>query len=204
MEQAIKIMKKKQFIKNEADKVLSKEMSDKMWKKATVRLDKILKKYESLPKGVHSHTDSFIFPSAAIYLTAKEFMTEEQAYAIIENASASKTKALGEKLAKVLKLPLMKGFFLKMWNSMTKKQFGEDGGFKNRFYPPKKGDFRMDILACPYCNYFSELGCFELTKIFCDNDERSYGNLSGLKFERKGTLGKGAECCDFHLYRVKE
>ena len=83
MEQAVKIMKKKQFIKNEADKVLSKEMSDKMWKKATVRLDKILKKYESLPKGVHTHTDSFIFPSAAIYLTAKEFMTEEQAYAVI-------------------------------------------------------------------------------------------------------------------------
>ena len=86
---------------------------------------------------------------------------------------------------------------------MTKKQFGEDGGFKNRFYPPKKGEFRMDILACPYCRYFTELGCFELTKIFCDNDDRGYGNLPGLKFDRKGTLGKGAECCDFYLYKTR-
>jgi hypothetical protein len=86
---------------------------------------------------------------------------------------------------------------------MTKKQFGPKCGFKNRFYPKKKGEYRMDILACPYFRYFSELGCPELTKIYCENDERMYGNLPGLKFERTGTIGKGSDHCDFYLRRVK-
>jgi hypothetical protein len=49
----------------------------------------------------------------------------------------------------------------------------------------------------------TELGCPELTKIFCENDERVYGNLPGLKFERTGTLGKGAKRCDFYLRKVQ-
>ncbi len=73
------------------------------------------------------------------------------------------------------------------------------GALKNKFYPKKKGEFRMDITACPYCRYFRELGCPELTEIYCENDDRVYGNLPGLKFERTGTLGKGAERCDFRI-----
>ena len=53
-----------------------------------------------------------------------------------------------------------------------------------------------------FCRYLTELGCPEITKIFCENDERIYGNLPGLKFERKGTLGKGAEKCDFCIRKI--
>ena len=67
----------------------------------------------------------------------------------------------------------------------------------------KKGEYRMDIVSCPYWRYMTDLGCPELTKIFCDNDERVYGNLPGLKFERTGTLGKGAKRCDFYLRKVQ-
>ena len=39
-------------------------------------------------------------------------------------------------------------------------------------------------------------------RIYCENDERVYGDLPHLKFERTGTLGKGAERCDFYLKKV--
>ena len=81
--------------------------------------------------------------------------------------------------------------------SMLEKKFGPKNGFQNRFYPKETGVFRMDILACPYCRYFGELGCPELTKIYCANDDRVYGKLPGLRFERAGTLGTGADRCDF-------
>ena len=61
----------------------------------------------------------------------------------------------------------------------------------------------MDILECPYNKYFTELGCPELTKIFCRNDELAYGNLPGLNFIRTTTLGRGGERCDFCLRRAK-
>ena len=92
--------------------------------------------------------------------------------------------------------------FIKIWNPLTRKIFGPNSGFKNVFYPKKKGEYRMDIVACPYNQYFTELGCPELTRIFCTNDNRCYGNLPGIEFKRSGTLGTGADRCDFYLRKL--
>ena len=195
-------MKKKQFIKAEMDRQISADLSDKIWKQSTAVLTRMLRKYADIPDGVHSHTDMFIFPSAAIYITAQKYVSKEQAYSFIEKAAAEKTEKLGKMLAKIMVLPFMRDIFIRMMDKMTKKKFGKECGFRNRFYPKKKGEYRMDVLACPYCKYFTELGCPELTKIFCDNDERGYGNLPGLKFERKTTLGKGGDQCDFYFHKI--
>ncbi len=203
MDQADRIMKRKALIKAEMDKALPKKQSDELWRKAADRLEEILTRYSALPKGAHTHTDNFIFPSAAVYLTVKEAVGQESAYDIIEKAAVSNTLPMGKKLARLMKIPGMNNLFIKVWDPMTKKMFGPDNGFKNVFYPKKKGEFRMDIIACPYCRYFGELGCPELTKIYCENDDRVYGNLPGLKFERIGTLGKGAERCDFCIRLIK-
>ena len=202
MATAQQIMKKKTFIKEEMDRQLTKKQSDYLWKKSTGRLADILDQYAFLPKGVHTHSDNFIFPAAAIYLTAKEHIPAEKAYGIIENSAIANTTAMGEKLAKMMKIPGMSSFFISLWDPISKKMFGESSGFQNVFYPREKGAYRMDIVACPYNRYFRELGCPELTKIFCENDERTYGNLPGLQFIRTSTLGKGGERCDFYLKKV--
>ncbi len=199
METAEKIMKKKAAVKAEIDKVLPRTQSDTLWREATAKLDGFLDRYGALPKGVHMHTDSRILPSAAIYLTVKDVIGIDNAYRVIENAAVQKCRSIEKKLRKLMKLPGMQSLFLKAWDPMTKKLFGSGNGFQNVFYPKKKGEYRMDVTACPYCRYFTELGCPELTKIFCENDERIYGNLPGLAFERTGTLGKGADRCDFCL-----
>lgn len=202
MSTAKQIMQKKAFIKTQMDQQYPKAESDRIWKLATRKLDEILKRYESLPKGIHTHTDNYIFPSAALYLTAREIIGEEKAYKIVEDAAIYNSSSAGKKLAKLMKIPGMAGLFVKVWDPMTRKMFSTGNGFRNRFYPKKKGEYRMDVIACPYCKYFSELGCPELTKIFCDNDERVYGNLPRIAFRRKSTLGKGADCCDFYLKKL--
>lgn len=202
MNKAEKIMKKKAVIKAELDKALPKAQSDALWQKATAKLDGLLTRYGDLPKGVHMHTDSRILPSAAIYLTVKEAIGPEKAYRIIEDAAVQLCAEIEKKLQKLMRLPGMQSLFVKAWDPMTKKLFGAGNGFQNVFYPKKKGEYRMDVTSCPYCRTFTELGCPELTKIFCENDERIYGRLPGLKFERTGTLGKGAERCDFCLRKV--
>ena len=202
MKNAEKIMKKKAVIKAEMDKTLPKAQSDALWREATAKLGEFLTRYGSLPKGVHMHTDSRILPSASIYLTMKDVIGQEKAYQIIEDAAVQICKPLEKKLRKLMMLPGMQSLFVKVWDPMTKKLFGPENGFKNVFYLKKKGEYRMDVISCPYCRYFTELGCRELTKIFCENDERIYGNLPGLIFERTGTLGKGSERCDFCLRKA--
>ena len=202
MTEAEKIMKKKTFIKAELDRLLPGAQSDEIWRAATKRLEAILEQYSSVPKGARMHTDSRIFPSAAIYLTAGERIGAEQAYKILERGAVNNCAGIREKLAKLMKIPGMPGLFVSLWDPMTKKMFGPDNGFQNVFYPKKKGEYRMDITSCPYNRYFTELGCPELTKIFCENDERLYGNLPGVRFERTSTLGKGGERCDFCMKTI--
>ena len=184
------------------DRQFPQSLSDDLWSKAEIRLDGILKKYSSLTGGVRTHTDHYIFPAAAIYLTLCQVTSKENAYAVIKNAAIRNSTEVGRKLAKLMKLLGMRSLFVWVWNPMVKKLFGPNSGFKNVFYPKKKGEYRMDVTVCPYCRYFTELGCPELTKIFCANDERCYGNLPGLSFQRTGTLGTGADRCDFYLKKI--
>ncbi len=196
---AEQLMKKKEIFRQELNTRTPK--SDELWKKATKRLSEIQERYGELPKGIQPHANK-IFPAAAIYLSVKEELGDQAAFSVIENGAIKNCAGIEKKLAKLMRAPGLPGLFIKMWDPMTKKIFGPNNGFKNVFYPKKKGEYRMDIISCPYSRYFTELGCPELTRIFCENDERIYGNLPGLKFERTGTIGKGAERCDFLMKKV--
>ena len=191
------IMKRKGHIKAEMNRQLSFTDSEECWARATALLDHFLKKYASLPEGVHFHTDVNIFPVAAVYLAVKERVGADVAYSIIENAAIYLCESYRPKIDQMMKLPGMNHLFVKIWDPLTKKVFGESGGFQNRFYENRGGEYRMDVLACPYHRFFTELGCPELTKIFCENDERIYGGLRDVKFERTGTIGTGSPKCDF-------
>ena len=197
-----KIMKKKGRFKAEIDRRLPKAQSDALWQKATDRLAALLEQYSSLSDGVRFHTENKIFPAAAIYLTLKESIGQSEAYQVMENATFKTADAAAKKLKALLRLPGMRSLFVKMWDPLTRKMFGGKSGFQNVFYPKKKGEYRMDVVSCPYNRYFTELGCPELTKISCGADDHVYGDLPGLKFERTTTIGRGGERCDFCIRKV--
>ncbi len=193
-----KMLKEKSFFKDEIEKRFSKEDSEKIWKQAHERLAAIYQAYPDLPKGVAAHTDPMIFPAAAIYLAVKE-VSPDTAFDLMELVMKERAQKAGSALAKMAKIPGFKRFFLSMWDPVSHKKFGEAAGFKNVFYPSKKGSFKMDITSCPYNNYLTELGCQELTILFCKNDVYAYGSIPGLTFTRQGTIGGGAAVCDFNM-----
>ncbi len=203
MDKARKIMKKKARFKAALDKRVSKKKSDALWRRATERLAQYLERYADLPKGVRFHTESRILPAAAVYLTLKESIGRPEAYRVIEEATFRTAEDFGRKLAALMRLPGMRDAFIGIWDPMTRRLFGEDSGFQNVFYPKKKGEYRMDVVSCPYFRYYTELGCPELTKISCGADDRLYGSLPGLKFERTTTLGRGGERCDFCIRKIR-
>lgn len=194
----IKTLKGKEAFKKEISSRFSQTECDKVWRDAHKRLYKMYIGHQGLPKGVAMHTDSFIFPAAAIYLAMKE-INPDTAMDVMKKVMAEKSGKTGDMIAKFCRLPGFKKFFLRMWDSMSHKMFGEASGFKNVFYPKEKGCFRMDITQCPYNKYLTEQGCPELNILFCENDVHSYGNLPGLKFTRTRTIGAGDDLCDFKM-----
>ena len=195
---ARKVMKSKKLFKTEIAKRFAPSETEKIWADAENRLFELYASHTDLPKGVSAHTDSFIFPAAAIYLAMKE-ADSEIAYDIMKTKMAEKSDKMGQMIAKCCRFPGFKKFFLSMWDTMSHKMFGETAGFKNVFYPKEKTCFRMDITQCPYHTYLTEAGCPELNILFCENDVHSYGNLPGLKFTRTKTIGAGDELCDFKM-----
>lgn len=198
----LKTLKSKQVFKTEISKRLSSAECEKVWNDSYERLYKMYADHLDLPKGVSMHTDSFIFPAAAIYLSMKE-ADADIAYDVMKKIMAQKSTKTGQSIAKCCRIPGFKKYFLKMWDSMSHKMFGETAGFKNVFYPKQKDCFRMDIIQCPYNKYLTEQGCPELNILFCENDVHTYGNLPGLKFSRTKTIGAGDELCDFKMELIK-
>ena len=195
---AWKVLKRKKLFKTEIAKRFAPSESEKIWADAENRLFELYASHTDLPKGISAHTDSFIFPAAAIYLAMKE-ADSEIAYDIMKTKMAEKSDKMGQMIAKCCRFPGFKKFFLGMWDSVSHKMFGESAGFKNVFYPKEKDCFRMDITQCPYHTYLTEAGCPELNILFCENDIHSYGNLPGLKFTRTKTIGASDELCDFKM-----
>lgn len=202
MNNAEKLLNKKKVYKTEMDKVLPKDQSDKIWKQSAVRLESILEKYDPVADGMRMHTNK-IFTSAAVYLSLKDEIDPDIAYSIMEKSVYESCASAAVKLGAIMKIPGMKSLFIRIWDPLTKKVFGPGNGFKNIFYENKKGEYRMDVVSCPYHRYFTELDCPELTRISCKSDDLVYGNLPGIKFERTGTLGRGNDRCDFYIRKSK-
>jgi hypothetical protein len=194
----VRIMKSKKAFKAEIEKRFSASEGEKIWKNAHRRLCKMYSEHESLPKGISAHTDSFIFPAAAIYLSMKE-KNPDIAYDVMKQVMAIRSEKMGQSLARCCKIPGFRRFFLSMWDTLSHKMFGEASGFKNVFYPKEKDCFRMDITQCPYHKYLTELGCPEINVLFCENDVHMYGKLPGMRFTRTMTIGSGGELCDFKM-----
>lgn len=191
-------LKKKAYIKKEIARRLTPEDTEKVWGQAHKILAQMYRGHEDLPKKVAAHTENYIFPAAAIYLSLKE-VAPDVAYDVIKVTMKEISSRRGRTLARMTRIPGFKRLFLKMWGPISRKAFGPEAGFKNTFFPCKKGEFRMDITQCPYHKYLIELMCPEINPLFCDNDIYTYGNLPGLKFTRTQTIGSGGECCDFKL-----
>lgn len=198
MKKAEKLLKKKEWIKDEIER-RRPEIADAVWEEAHALLADILERFDDVTKGERMHTEGYIFPSAAVYLTLKKHIEAREAYDILATAAAKQSAEVGKSIARLVSIPGMKGLFVKIWAPMTKKMFGESSGFKNKFYPQQKGSYKMDVLQCPYNKYLTLLGCPEITKIFCDNDEYCYGDLPGIEFKRTTTIGKGGSVCDFYI-----
>ena len=198
----LKTMKSKGFLKKKILERISDSDFEIVWKDAHKRLAKMYAEHMDLPKSVKTHTDGFIFPAAAIYLALQE-RHPDIAYDVMKTAMAEKSKESGRQMAWCMMIPGFARFFLSTWDPVSHKMFGESSGFKNVFYPKKKGFFKMDITECPYHKYLVEQGCPELNTLFCDNDVYTYGNLPKLKFTRTQTIGAGGELCDFQMELVK-
>ncbi len=189
-------------MKKDLVKRFGKEVTERIWEKAGQNWEELCSRYAHLPEKVKRHTDGQMFRMAALYMALKETYPEE-ALEIIDGGVEKEGRRIAKLLSGLLHIPGMDYVFLRVFAKMLDSSFGEAAGFQSTKHCMSKDEVRFDIEKCPYCQYLTEIGCPEIIRFSCEIDEWIYSDLPGLEFSRSGTLGTGADKCDFCLKRKK-
>ena len=188
------------YLLGELRKKLGEEQTDVLVNDAVKACNELCDKYKGLPKKEKLHTEQMIFPRAAIYLQMIKYISREEAISLIEESVRIGVEPDRNRLHTATKLPFIRPLFFKIFNKMIGTMFNGDAGFKFEEIESDSRHYRVDVLQCPYMKYCELLGCEELTSTFCLSDDRVYGNMCGITFERHGTIGRGSDKCDFYFY----
>ena len=176
---------------------LGREQTDVLVNDAVTLCNELCGKYQGLSKKEKLHTERMIFPRAAIYLQMVKYIPQEESIGLMEESVRIGVEPDRKRLRAVTKLPL----FFKIFRKMIGTMFNGDAGFKFAEIEVDSRHYRVYVLQCPYMKYCKLLGCKELTGTFCLSDDRVYGNMCGITFERQGTIGRGHDKCDSYFYR---
>lgn len=184
-------------------KVFPKE-NHQIEEKARILYDGYCKLEAGKPKEITMHTVKKIYPCIAFYKAVIEITNQrEQAYFLIEKYFAEQCEIYAKKLQKLCHIPFVYMLVPKIMATVIHRNFGVKSGFEMIDYKTKYNTCHIDMTKCPYFSACSTNGCPELTTAFCNSDDIAYGNMHPkLSWERKKTLGRGDNCCDFIL-RIK-
>ena len=189
------------YLLGELNKKIGKEQTDVVVNDAVNLCNGWCDEYKNLSKKEKLHTERMIFPRAAIHLQMIKYIPREEALNLIEESVRIGVEPDRKLLHTATKIPFMRPLFFKIFHKMIGSMFNEESGFKFEEIESDGKHYRVDVLKCPYMTYCELLGCKELTSTFCLSDDRVYGDMCGIAFERKGTIGRGSEKCDFYFHR---
>ena len=200
-------MKTEKLLKMYAKEIpnhFSKENSDFIIK----RLYELHQEYSAahqndIPK-LKQHND-VIFVGVAIYQAIQELnYTKEEALKLTDDIFQSVALTIAVLIRKILKVPGLYKHVPKIVSKLVPKKYSESSGFEFKFYDVGKQRVKFDMTACPYHDICKDMGCEELTVVYCHNDDCCYGNMHPkLKWNRTKTIGEGAKSCDFDI-EIKE
>ncbi len=191
------------YLLGELKKKLGKEQTDALVNDAVVFCNELCDKYKELPKKEKIHTERMIFPRAAIYLQMIKYISREEAIALIEESVRIGVDPDRKRLHIATKIPFIRPLFFKIFHKVIGTMFNGEAGFKFEEIEYDNRHYKVNVLQCPYMKCCELLGCKELTSTFCLSDDHIYGNMCGIAFERKGTIGRGSDKCDFYFHRDK-
>lgn len=149
---------------------------------------------------MNEHIFKRILPTISVYMTLLENgFTKEKALAVAHDEIQHNAHHKAEENAKLTKMPFTYGLFKIFAKSHIKKNYPVEG-FTVEWKRHDCKEIHFDIVRCIYKEMCEKYHCLELCTVFCQSDITAfYGYEPKIRFERAGTLGEGADCCDFHF-----
>lgn len=155
-------------------------------------------------KAIKYHLTMNLFPTLAYYKMLRQHGYEQkEALSFVRKEAQRAANIKKAEQAKTARMPfayLMYRLFVK---PVMKRNFPKEG-WSTRWVQCDGKEIHFDMTRCIYKDICDKEGCSELCAVFCENDDIAFsGLMPKIRFERSGTLGKGADCCDFHFIKNK-
>jgi hypothetical protein len=168
--------------------------------KVYTRAAEMIKNYSRASSEELKHLNEII-PCIAFYESLIEHEgSRKKALQVYREWVLEDMELMAHRIRTVMKIPGMYRQAPRIFEMLVDQMFGIKAGFVGKPVPGQSG-FARDMIICPYFSVCSKYGYPELTAVFCDSDDITYGNMHPkLVWARTKTLGKGGDCCVFRLY----
>ncbi len=149
--------------------------------------------------ALRRHLERNILPALAAYQVLREEMADEEAaLAVVESVINDMVLAGPYRLYYgFFRLP----FAFRALKWLTPRVMARDfpaAGWDVRWAAPAPGRVAFDVHRCFYLDVLRHYGAPELTRAFCQGDDVLFAAFpSHLAWERRQTLGRGDDICDF-------
>lgn len=149
---------------------------------------------------MNEHIFKRLLPTIGVYITLIENgFTKEESLTITDKEIQRNAHCKAKENARFAKIPFTYGIFKLFAKSHMKKKYPMDG-FTVEWKRCDAKEIHFNIVRCIYKDMCEKYHCPELCTVFCQSDLTAFaGYEPKIKFERSGTIGKGANCCDFHF-----
>ena len=175
-----------------------------LYERSLVRMDAIdaeRKRYQK--KVLEQHFGENILPILALYLVLKEDGRED-ALGLTEKVANEMYNVGRKRMALLGRFPFFYKLIQKNVRSMMANSF-PDEGWDIEWVEVSKKQVAFNMHGCFYQSALTDYNAPELTPVFCGLDDLIYDHVSPyLRWERKGTLGRGDSHCDFRFINAKQ
>lgn len=153
--------------------------------------------------AMRDHLQRKLFPTMAYYQALRaQGMEQEQALAYVRQETRKAAERNRGEMERLAGMPFAYTMYRLGVKGHMKKNFPPEG-WQTEWVRCDGKEIHFNLHRCVYWELTQQQGCPELCCVYCENDEIAFsGLLPKIRFERAGTLGGGADCCDFHFIKT--
>lgn len=166
-----------------------------------IRLEELLKNTTGKTKKQMKTLRYTIMPRIALYQILQESgLQKSESYDIVKEYLVDIVcEKMKKQFRKMDKIP----FFYKIFKKGIIRNLLKGGNWKSELIESNKNSFTVHVHKCLWHDATIENGCPELCRAFCECDDITFDAFSTIGFFREGSLGMGADKCDFKFEKNK-
>jgi hypothetical protein len=160
------------------------------------------KRYDN--HALRQHLAEGILPGIALYQTLLDDPgTQQRSLDLVEVALTEGAAARRRSMERLGRLPVYYWLMRGGIKPMMRLNFHAEG-WETEWVETSGDALAFTMTRCFYLDVLEGYGVPELTALYCRMDDLVYEDVSPyVKWDRKHTLGRGDDCCDFRFERVR-